>query len=236
MVGIAGCEALASARADVAVGVSQDTVRIYPWLDGVVPCGVDVERFEAAGPRETHPTILFVGTFERRKRGRLLWEAFQEVIRPALPTARLWMVCSDAPAAPGVEVFGRVSDRRLSELYSRAWVFCLPSAYEGFGVPYLEAMAAGCPVVATPNPGAREVLAEGELGELVQVEQLGSALLALLQDPARREVMARRGEEASMRYGWSDIAARYEELYELALIRAGRRRRHPVPRQARDER
>lgn len=49
----------------------------------------------------------------------------------------------------GVRVLGKVSLERLTEFYRRAWLFCLPSSYEGFGVPYIEAMASGTAVVAT---------------------------------------------------------------------------------------
>src|SRR5581483_8941283 len=123
-----------------------------------------------------------VGTYKNRKRGHLLMEAFTRQIRPAVPEAELWMVCSDAPAAPGVTVHGRVSEKELAELYSRAWVFCLPSSYEGFGVPYIEAMASGTPVVATPNPGSLEVLDGGRCGVIVDPDELGDALIALLRD------------------------------------------------------
>ena len=65
------------------------------------------------------------------------------------------MVTQDAPADPGagITVLGRLDDEELAREYRAAWVFCLPSSYEGFGIPYAEAMASGTPVVATPNPG-----------------------------------------------------------------------------------
>ena len=47
-------------------------------------------------------------------------------------------------------MLGQVSDAELVDLYRSSWLFCLPSSYEGFGIPYAEAMANGCPVVATP--------------------------------------------------------------------------------------
>ncbi|MEI5579328.1 glycosyltransferase, partial [Streptomyces brasiliscabiei] len=85
--------------------------------------------------------------------------AFQREVLPHIPDARLEMVCRDAPPdpGPGVEVLGALNDEELVAAYQRAWVFCLPSDYEGFGIPYAEAMACGVPVVATENPGARYV-------------------------------------------------------------------------------
>ena len=92
--------------------------------------------------------------------------AFVRDVLPAVPNARLYMVCRDAPANPGdgVTVLGQLSDAELAAAYQRSWAFCLPSDYEGFGIPYAEAMASGLPVVATPNIGARYVLNEGEAG------------------------------------------------------------------------
>jgi glycosyltransferase involved in cell wall biosynthesis len=214
-------EVVATLVADRTVCVSANTRRYYPWTRDVIMNGVDVGAFRPDGEKESRPTILFVGTYHNRKRGKLLAEEFERVIRPRVPDARLWMVCSDAPEAAGVTVFGRVSLEKLAELYRRAWVFCLPSSYEGFGVPYIEAMASGTPVVATPNVGAREVLADGKYGEIVAPEKLGGTLAELLTDSRRREEMARAGLERVRDFAWDHIARQYEQIYSELL--SGRR-------------
>jgi glycosyltransferase involved in cell wall biosynthesis len=208
-------ELVSMAIADRTVAVSAATARMYPWVSTVVPCGVDAKKFgaEPAVAREQVPVILFVGTYGNRKRGWLLRECFDRVVRPALPDAQLWMVCSDAPGGPGIEVLGRISDDDLVERYQRAWVFCLPSSYEGFGVPYIEAMAAGCPVVATPNAGAREVLGGGRFGRIVDESRLGHELVDLITDPMARTLLAQRGREQAQNYDWSRIARAYEDIY-----------------------
>ena len=84
---------------------------------------------------------------------------------------------------------------RLIELYQQAWLFCLPSSYEGFGVPYIEAMSCGTPVVATPNAGAREVLEEmagGTLPEAIAVCVL--LLLVLIPYFSFRGLASRLGD------------------------------------------
>jgi glycosyltransferase involved in cell wall biosynthesis len=123
------------------------------------------------------------------------------------------MVCGDAPSAEGVTVFGTIGVEKLAELYRRAWVFCLPSSYEGFGVPYIEAMASGTPVVATPNVGAREVLEEGKYGVLTEPEKIGETIVDLLRDEVQRNEMSRSGLQRSRQYGWDTIIAQYERLY-----------------------
>ncbi len=207
-------EIVAALAAHRTVAVSRNTQRSYPWIRRMIPNGVNVQSFKPGGAKAPQPTILFVGTYKNRKRGDLVMREFEQKIRPALPEAQLWMVCGDAPAAPGVTVFDRVSEETLAELYRQAWVFTLPSTYEGFGVPYIEAMASGTPVVATDNPGANEVLAGGRFGHIVEPGQLGDALLALLKDKTDRDRLTTVGLQRSTNYQWPRIVEQYSALYQ----------------------
>ena len=219
MVALGFGEELATVVADRTVVVSPDTRRWMPWVRTVIPNGVDGRRFSPADVRkELQPTILFVGTYEQRKRGRFLMEIFANVIRPALPDARLWMVSRDAPPAPGVVQWGRVDDDTLIDLYRRAWVFCLPSTYEGFGIPYAEALATGTPVIATPNPGSRFVLDEGRSGILADDDDLGSAILRLLTDRGERQRLSVAGRARSRQFELEHVLDQYERLYQDLLI------------------
>ncbi|WP_127473803.1 glycosyltransferase family 4 protein [Microbacterium sulfonylureivorans] len=209
-------EVLASVVADVTVAVSPQTRRWMPWVRRVIPNGVDAGRFRPdPAKRSASPTILFVGTWGNRKRGSALAHAFQRDVLPALPDARLEMVCRDAPAdaGPGVVVLGALSDAELVQAYQRAWVFCLPSEYEGFGIPYAEAMACGLPVVATPNVGARYVTDEGRAGVLSELDVIGAALLRLLTDDARRAELSIASADRAHAFTLSSVVDRYETLY-----------------------
>jgi len=212
-------EALSARRADVTIGISHDTMVCVPGVDEVIPCGVDLSIFRPAStPRSAVPAILFVGTVLGRKRGDLLLQLFRERIRPALPDAELWMVCEPGEPMDGVYWCGKVSTQRLVELYQQAWVFCLPSTYEGFGIPYIEAMACGTPVVASPNPGANEILDGGRYGILANDDELGKALADVLRNVACRWHLARDGLAHVAAYGWDTIAAQYECVYERARV------------------
>ena len=213
-------EILATLVADKTVAVSNNTRRWLPWIRLVVPNGVDLSALRPL-TRSAQPSVLFVGTYLRRKRGKLLVEAFARTVRPVLPEAELWMVCDDAPAADGVKVLGRVSDAELARLYGSAWIFCLPSSYEGFGIPYAEAMAAGCPVVATRNPGAVEVTENGRFGVLAEPAALGEAIVRLLSDADERSRLSRAGLERARRYALGTVCDAYEALY-ARLIEARR--------------
>lgn len=219
-------EVLASVVADRVVVVSPQTRRWVPRSHDVIPNGVDATRFtpgDEAG-RADHPVVLFVGTWHGRKRGADLAAAFLRDVRPQVPDAELWMVTRDAPVdpGPGIRVLGRLSDEDLADAYRRAWVFCLPSSYEGFGIPYAEAMSSGLPVVATPNVGARYVSDEGRAAVLAELDDLGTALTDLLRDAPRRAALAAAGLERSRTFSLTAVADAYERLYRRPARRRAR--------------
>ncbi|MDE0197468.1 MAG: glycosyltransferase family 4 protein [Caldilineaceae bacterium] len=207
------------AKATRVVAVSAST-RKYAWgIDRVIPNSVDFQVFHPESNlnnnlRTHQPVILFVGTLAGRKRGQMLLESFQSQIRPALPDAELWIVAEREVQAPGVVCFSTPDEQTLADLYRRAWVFCLPSTYEGFGIPYIEAMACGTPVVATPNTGARELLEDGKWGVLARPSELGAALLSLLQDTPRRQRLAQQGLERVAVFNQTRVVDAYESLFE----------------------
>lgn len=212
-------EILATFVADQTVLISANTRRWFPWVKTVIPCGVDTKLFHPAeeGGKEPAPTILFVGTYGQRKRGAFLMDVYATQVRPAIPDAQLWMVCSDAPSAPGVEVLGRLTDAELADRYRRAWVFCLPSSYEGFGVPYIEAMASGTPVIATPNAGALEVLGNNRFGTVTDDANLGATIIDHLLDERIRDSLRRAGIDRVEEFSWPRVVARYEHIYRVLL-------------------
>jgi glycosyltransferase involved in cell wall biosynthesis len=205
------------------VGISHNTGRYNPFVRKVIPLGVDLEVF-SAGPEEKtpEPSVLFVGTLAGRKRGSWLLERFTHDVRPRHPTATLMMVSPPGPAVPGVTYHTGVSDTELVALYRRAWVYASPSTYEGFGLPYLEAMASGTPVVATPNPGSREVLDRGRFGCLVADAEFGMALADLLADKARRDRLVALGLQRAQACALTTVIDRYEELIKAMCLPSGR--------------
>lgn len=211
-----GCtEVLASLVADTTAVVSPQTRRWTPWVRTVIPNGVDLQRFAPAGytAEDRVTAILFVGTYRQRKRGALLWKVFQEDVLPAVPDAQLWMVCSDAPEASSVHVLGKLTDAELIDRYRRAAVFCLPSSYEGFGIPYVEAMASELPVVATPNPGSVYVTDGGRAGCLVEDGELGATLVRLLNDSVERSRLASAGLRRSESFELDTVVNAYLVIY-----------------------
>jgi phosphatidylinositol alpha-mannosyltransferase len=217
MAALGAGEVLASLVADRTVAVSPGTRRWFPWVSTVIPNGVDLGRFHPdASERADHPVVLCVGTWRGRKRGALLADAFLSHVRPALPRAELWFVAEDVPqpSPNGVVALGRVSDDDLARLYRQAWVFCLPSSYEGFGIPYVEAMASGLPVVSTSNPGADFVTRGGLDGTLVTEAGIGPALLSLLTEAPQRASLGEAGLVRSRDFSLDGVVNAYLGLYD----------------------
>jgi len=218
-------EWLSGLLADYSVGISKATKTCLPFIRRVIPACVDLTRFVPSSGKSESPSILFVGTLRGRKRGWLLLSHFRKHVLKAIPSCELWMVCNEQlEDRQNVRWLGKVSTARLVELYQKAWVFCMPSSYEGFGVPYVEAMACGTPVVTTPNPGASEVLEDGKYGAIVEAGSLGEALVNLLENPDRRERMTRRGLERATRYSLEKVVKQYEEVYGDLLLKTYRDR------------
>ena len=207
-------ELLGQRMCDVGTVVSADTNRFFPRPNVVIPNGVDLSKFTpSVKSKSKNPSILFVGMLDSRKRGRQLLEVFAKEIRVKIPNAEFWIVRDSTPVEiPGVKVFGHVSQETLISLYQSAWCFCLPSIYEGFGIPYIEAMACGTPVVASPNPGALEVTKDGTYGVVADLDDLGEELINLLCDDRRLRSFSESGLEYVQRFDIDKVAQRYLDI------------------------
>ena len=175
-------------------GTHPDHIRVIP--EGVRPA--------RASSNEREPFILAVGIDEPRKRIAALVAAHGRYwSRAASDPARCRLMLVGAAQTgetfqgDGVDVLGRVSDDHLAELYQRATLLVYPSALEGFGLPILEAMAHGCPVLCARNAALVEVGADVALYlDDVATEPFARRLTAVLGD---RDALATRGEEGRAR-------------------------------------
>ena len=208
-------EHLAARLATVAAAVGSDTARIY-GIQQLVDNGVDATQFHS-GPKTPYPSVLFVGTLEGRKRGRWLFEVFAEHVLPAFPDAKLWFVGDEFPEHRGVVAVRAPRDEELADLYRQAWVLACASTYEGFGVPYIEAMASGTAIVTTPNPGAKDVLEAGRYGILAEDAVFPSRLVGLLKEAGLRESLAEAGKTRVKHFEWPAVAARHREIFARAI-------------------
>lgn len=217
-------ECLSARTTQTVVAISDNTARAQPRCATVIPNGVDRRIFYPdPAARSRQPAILFVGSLRGRKRGALLLDWFVTTIRPRVPEARLWMVTERGPDVPGVEYWTGIDACELAALYRRAWVYASPSSYEGFGLPYLEAMASGTPVIATSNAGSVEVLDNGRAGCLAGDAEFPVRLVALLQREEERAAWAERGHQRASQF---DLERTVDLYLDLLRQLTSRERRH----------
>jgi glycosyltransferase involved in cell wall biosynthesis len=202
----------------ISVAVSENSRRYNPWIGRVIPNGIDLTRFRPEPEAKTlHPSLLFVGALGGRKRGRELLDWFARVVRRRFPTATLEMVSEPGPELPGVTYHSGLAEPALVQLYQSSWILASPSTYEGFGIPYLEAMATGTPIVATPNQGSLEILGDGPWGRLVSDDTFAQELVSLLDDQEGRAELSRRGQERVRDFDLERTVDRYVSLINETL-------------------
>ncbi|MGQ0467320.1 MAG: glycogen synthase [Sporichthyaceae bacterium] len=249
----------ADAIVSVSAGMRADVLRCYPNVDPdkvtVIHNGIDTEEYAPnhdTDVMERHhldvgrPTVLFVGRITRQKGLPYLLRAIRSFDRDAQV-----VLCAGAPDTKEIygEVVGLISllqtERRgvhwieemlpkadLVQLITHASVFVCPSVYEPMGIVNLEAMACETAVVATATGGIPEVVADGETGLLVPIEQVqdgtgtpldqnrfarefADAVNTLLRDPSRAAAMGKAGRERAVtHFSWTEIAARTKALYD----------------------
>ncbi len=242
----------------VSAGMRADVLRCYPDVDPdkvrVIHNGIDTDEYHPdLSPELMHrhglepdrPMVLFVGRITRQKGLPHLLHAAKSFE----PDAQL-VLCASAPDTPAIaaEVSGLIEELRtergavhwisavlprpeLVQLLSHASVFVCPSVYEPMGIVNLEAMACETAVVATATGGIPEVVADGETGILVPIDQvadgtgtprdpdrfaadIAAAVNALLRDPARADAMGKAGRERAVsQFSWAEIATRTQQLY-----------------------
>ncbi len=176
-------------------------------------------------PVKTKPArayFLFVGTMEPRKNVPAIVEAWREVRREHdVDLVLAGRRRADAPAMepePGMKILGEVADDQLAELYSGALAFLYPSFYEGFGLPVLEAMQCGAPVIAS------RAVAEAGGDAAVYVQGAGELAQAMKDAIRRPEFVAELGARSLARaagFSWERTARLTYAVYEEALQRFG---------------
>jgi glycosyltransferase involved in cell wall biosynthesis len=171
------------------------------------------------------PYVLFVGMLEPRKNVLSILRAF-DAVRDEVPHQlvlvgdRGWMyeeifqLCDQLGLGDRARFIGFVGHDKLAAFYRYADVLLFPSFYEGFGLPVLEAMQCGCPVITARNSSLPEVGGDAALYvDAADWQMLAEQLNTVLKDESLRDTLARKGREQAARFSWKRSAAQTLDLY-----------------------
>lgn len=208
--------------------------------------GLDPDKCEVIGAAPTRhasepaataeafgPYVLYVGTLLRHKNVPTLVRGFSGdggclpgqllLVGPASRRERsaLGDLVADLGVMDRVRHMGWVPPEELATLYGGALAVAIPSLHEGYGLPALEAMAAGAPVVASDIPALREVAGDAAVYITQPVKPTGwrDALERLCADPSWRAALATRGRDRAGAYSWEKVASQFVRLFETTVGR-----------------
>lgn len=212
-------------------GIPHERVTVIP--EAVSP---RLRRIDDAGILENtrrkfrlqNPFVLFVGSLKPHKNIEGLIEALEAARRDQKLPHDLVIVGRPDPKHPEitecfrkqsfVKYLGEVSDPELAVLYSMADLFVLPSFYEGFGLPALEAMACGAPVIVSDRASLPEVVGDaGKVFDPGRVDALSELLYTVLKDRNLRKDMSNKGMKRAGKFSWKKTAEETVRVYERAL-------------------
>ncbi|MGQ9881101.1 MAG: glycosyltransferase family 4 protein [Armatimonadota bacterium] len=219
-----------------------DIARLYSVPDSkiaVIPYGLDAS-FNPTDARRLEPMVreryrlpkeflLFVGTLEPRKNLSRLLEAYVLASRrvslpplvlvgaPGWRSERILALARQQGVEGQLHFAGYISRENLPGVYAAAQALLYPSLYEGFGLPPLEAMGCGTPVLASNVSAVPEVI--GDAGVLINpydVQEMAEGILRIAQDETLRQRMVERGLERAQRFRWDEAAHQTLSVIEQA--------------------
>jgi glycosyltransferase involved in cell wall biosynthesis len=216
-----------------AYGIDSDKIAVIglgtdPMLaEAPEPAAIDAVKREFG---ITHRYVLSVGRLNARKNLIGLLRAFERVRGRLVEPVQLVLAGSrdyqadqldraiaSSPCHADVLRVGYVSREKLPALLSGASVFAYPSFFEGFGLPPLEAMVCGVPVICSRVTSLPEVVGDAALTfDPNDVDDIATAMLAVLNDPALRARLIHKGRERAAHFTWQSTAARTLEVYRCA--------------------
>lgn len=213
-------------------GISKQRIRAVPhaaselFSPAAAPSPAPTEQCASPAapfPRVAAPYFMWIGPDKPRKNLSRLIEAWR-IARRQAPGISLLAVGLDRPetlpAEDGLTVFGKLPDEKVSGLLSQALGFVYPSLYEGFGLPVLEAMRLGTPVITSRDAAIRETAGGAAIHvDVTSPAALAAAMLELAAASSLRSRLRERGLDQASRFSWPRAAALTHSVYVDAIRR-----------------
>ena len=206
-------------RSFIEQGIAEEKLSLLPY-------GVNVSRFQpVAKPVEGRFDVLYVGAMSLQKGIQYLVQAYQKMSHPnksltfiGAPSPELMALLQARNLwSADIKVLGHMPQAELKNSMSRSHVLVLPSVQDGFGMVMAQAMACGCPVIASTNTGGEDLFTDGDEGFIVpirDVDALADRLQQLADNPQQRSVMGQRSLARVQSFGgWSQYGEKAMAIY-----------------------
>jgi len=223
----------AAQRSDLLIAVSEFTARQVSDVLNIERARIRVIPHGVAAPANApeiarEEIVLFVGALQTRKNVGRLVEAFETLSRPwrlvlagapsGYQAEQILDRIKASPARERIEVTGYITREKLNDLFARASIFAFPSLDEGFGIPVLEAMAWGLPVITSNSSALLELGRNAALlVDPLSVQEIAAALSSLAESTSLRETLAAAGKLRAREFTWKRAVEKTYAVYSELL-------------------
>ena len=222
----------------VSESTRNDLLKVFPHISGLAERTEVVYEAATVSMKESpeilrrfrldRPYFLYLGELRPHKNVARVIQAFMQFKAKAAPESDIRLIVAGklhksfvmpADARRDDIIFtGYVKDDDAYTLYSNALAYCLPSLYEGFGLPILEAMKCGCPVITSDFSSTAEVAgAAGVLVDPLSVDAIAEAFAKIYSDEPFRKALVEKGYAREKEFSWSDTAEKTLAIYKEIL-------------------
>ncbi len=210
-------EIIAGKLANFSVGVGDDTVKLL-GAKHVIANGFDTNLFYP-GEKSSQPTAIVIGTLEGRKQSKIAIEILLSLL-DEIPDLQIHAVVDKPYDHPSVKSWVGISKTQLAQLVRESWVGVSTTLYEGFGIYYLEWMAAGTVPITLNNIGTRSLIENSQSGVVTDNKlKMREAISHILQDSSTRDKYSKNAVVAAQHLSWDKIAQQYVEIYSSLITK-----------------
>jgi phosphatidyl-myo-inositol alpha-mannosyltransferase len=210
-------EILAGNLASYSVGIGDDTLDKL-GANCIIPNGYDEKLFYPT-KKSLKPTAIVVGSLEGRKQSKLAIEMLL-TLRDEIPDLTIHAVVEKPYENPSVNSWIGISKNQLAHLVRESWIGVSTTLYEGFGLYYLEWMAAGTVPITFGNIGVKNLVCNSQAGIIAEnIDELRTEVINVLKDSIVREKYSQNSVIATQLLTWDNIARQYMKVYSEVVVK-----------------